>query len=90
MLQTCAGTRTKPQFLLEKAMEPALKYVNKKFPSLDARSNTVRAQPLPPGPCPPGQLPGACAPPAVPALRQPNIRAALRSWGAPWLCYVAP
>ncbi|XP_006035394.1 nck-associated protein 1-like [Alligator sinensis] len=38
--KTCAGTRTKPPFLLEKAMEPALKYVNKKFPSLDARSNT--------------------------------------------------
>lgn len=41
-VQTCSDPKSKPPFLLEKSMESSLKYINKKFPSIDVRNSTVR------------------------------------------------
>ena len=41
LLQTCADPKTRPSFLADKSMEPAIKYINKKFPSIDFRGNIV-------------------------------------------------
>uniref|UniRef100_A0A8C9TUW6 NCK associated protein 1 like n=1 Tax=Scleropages formosus TaxID=113540 RepID=A0A8C9TUW6_SCLFO len=37
--QVCSDPQLKPSFLTEKAMEPAVKYINKKFPNIDLRGN---------------------------------------------------
>lgn len=37
--KTCADPKLRPSILTEKAMEPAIKYINKKFPSIDFRGN---------------------------------------------------
>uniref|UniRef100_A0A8C9VYW7 NCK associated protein 1 like n=1 Tax=Scleropages formosus TaxID=113540 RepID=A0A8C9VYW7_SCLFO len=37
----CSDPQLKPSFLTEKAMEPAVKYINKKFPNIDLRGNIV-------------------------------------------------
>lgn len=41
-LQSCSDPKTRPSFLCDKAMEPSVKFINKKFPNLDVRSSTVR------------------------------------------------
>lgn len=41
LLQTCANPKTRPSLLTDKAMEPAIKYINKKFPNIDFRGNIV-------------------------------------------------
>uniref|UniRef100_A0A8C6QV60 NCK associated protein 1 like n=1 Tax=Nannospalax galili TaxID=1026970 RepID=A0A8C6QV60_NANGA len=38
--KTCSDPKSKPPFLLEKSMEPCLKYINKKFPNIDVRNST--------------------------------------------------
>ncbi|XP_069037603.1 nck-associated protein 1-like [Lepisosteus oculatus] len=38
--KTCSDPRLKPPCLMEKSMEPAIKYINKKFPSIDFRGNS--------------------------------------------------
>ncbi|XP_070700831.1 nck-associated protein 1-like [Pempheris klunzingeri] len=35
----CADPKTRPPLLTDKAMEPAVKYINKKFPNIDFRGN---------------------------------------------------
>ncbi|XP_019126276.2 nck-associated protein 1-like isoform X1 [Larimichthys crocea] len=35
--KTCADPKTRPSLLTEKSMEPAVKYINKKFPNIDFR-----------------------------------------------------
>uniref|UniRef100_A0A1A8TXD5 NCK-associated protein 1-like n=1 Tax=Nothobranchius furzeri TaxID=105023 RepID=A0A1A8TXD5_NOTFU len=35
----CADSKLRPSFLTDKAMEPAIKYINKKFPNIDFRGN---------------------------------------------------
>ncbi|KAM4587109.1 nck-associated protein 1-like [Odontesthes bonariensis] len=35
----CADPKLRPSFLTNKAMEPAIKYINKKFPNIDFRGN---------------------------------------------------
>ncbi|KAL6112208.1 nckap1l [Pungitius sinensis] len=35
----CADPKTRPSLLSDKAMEPAIKYINKKFPNIDFRGN---------------------------------------------------
>ncbi|XP_038149173.1 nck-associated protein 1-like [Cyprinodon tularosa] len=35
----CSDPKLRPGFLTEKAMEPAVKYINKKFPNIDFRGN---------------------------------------------------
>ncbi|XP_072237966.1 nck-associated protein 1-like [Leuresthes tenuis] len=35
----CADPKLRPSFLTNKAMEPAVKYINKKFPNIDFRGN---------------------------------------------------
>ncbi|KAL4655717.1 nck-associated protein 1-like [Arapaima gigas] len=35
----CSDPQLRPTFLTEKAMEPAIKYINKKFPNIDVRGN---------------------------------------------------
>ncbi|KAM9859039.1 nck-associated protein 1-like [Aulostomus maculatus] len=35
----CADVKLRPSVLTEKAMEPAIKYINKKFPNIDFRGN---------------------------------------------------
>ncbi|KAI3369922.1 hypothetical protein L3Q82_024728, partial [Scortum barcoo] len=37
--KTCADPKTRPSLLTEKVMEPAIKYINKKFPNIDFRGN---------------------------------------------------
>ncbi|XP_030277207.1 nck-associated protein 1-like [Sparus aurata] len=37
--KTCTDPKTRPSFLADKSMEPAIKYINKKFPSIDFRGN---------------------------------------------------
>nr|XP_046239235.1 nck-associated protein 1-like [Scatophagus argus] len=37
--KTCADPKTRPSLLTDKAMEPAIKYINKKFPNIDFRGN---------------------------------------------------
>uniref|UniRef100_A0A8C6LE38 NCK associated protein 1 like n=1 Tax=Nothobranchius furzeri TaxID=105023 RepID=A0A8C6LE38_NOTFU len=37
----CADSKLRPSFLTDKAMEPAIKYINKKFPNIDFRGNNV-------------------------------------------------
>lgn len=41
LLQTCADPKTRPSLLTEKSMEPAVKYINKKFPNIDFRGGIV-------------------------------------------------
>lgn len=41
LLQTCADPKTRLSFLTDKAMETAIKYINKKFPNIDFRGNIV-------------------------------------------------
>uniref|UniRef100_A0A8C6LBH8 NCK associated protein 1 like n=1 Tax=Nothobranchius furzeri TaxID=105023 RepID=A0A8C6LBH8_NOTFU len=41
LLQICADSKLRPSFLTDKAMEPAIKYINKKFPNIDFRGNNV-------------------------------------------------
>lgn len=54
-------------------MEPCVKFINKKFPTLDVRSSTVRGPPHPPPsptPCPPpppGVSPTCVSPPRYPS-----------------------
>lgn len=40
-LQLCSHSKLRPTFLTDKAMEPAIKYINKKFPNIDFRGNNV-------------------------------------------------
>ncbi|XP_045322787.1 nck-associated protein 1-like [Leopardus geoffroyi] len=44
--KTCSDPKSKPPFLLEKSMEPSLKYINKKFPNIDVRSSTQHLGPV--------------------------------------------
>ncbi|KAF3690048.1 Nck-associated protein 1-like [Channa argus] len=37
--KTCGDPKLRPSFLTEKAMEPAIKYINKKFPNIDFRGS---------------------------------------------------
>ncbi|XP_060899181.1 nck-associated protein 1-like [Labrus mixtus] len=37
--KTCADPKTRPPLLTDKATEPAIKYINKKFPNIDFRGN---------------------------------------------------
>uniref|UniRef100_A0A3Q1CLI1 NCK associated protein 1 like n=1 Tax=Amphiprion ocellaris TaxID=80972 RepID=A0A3Q1CLI1_AMPOC len=37
--QLCADPKLRPSILTDKAMEPAIKYINKKFPNIDFRGN---------------------------------------------------
>uniref|UniRef100_A0A7N6AI06 NCK associated protein 1 like n=1 Tax=Anabas testudineus TaxID=64144 RepID=A0A7N6AI06_ANATE len=39
--KTCADPKLRPTVLTEKAMESAIKYINKKFPNIDFRGNIV-------------------------------------------------
>lgn len=39
--QTCTDPKKRLSFLTEKGMEPAIKYINKKFPNIDFRGNIV-------------------------------------------------
>uniref|UniRef100_A0A8C0GTB3 NCK associated protein 1 like n=1 Tax=Chelonoidis abingdonii TaxID=106734 RepID=A0A8C0GTB3_CHEAB len=43
---TCSDPRSKPAFFTEKTMEPSIKYINKKFPNVDARSSTQHLGPV--------------------------------------------
>lgn len=56
-LQTCSDPKTRPPFLSDKAMEPSIKFINKKFPHLDVRSSTVRDWGVPSVPTPSLSLP---------------------------------
>uniref|UniRef100_A0A672YJR6 NCK associated protein 1 like n=1 Tax=Sphaeramia orbicularis TaxID=375764 RepID=A0A672YJR6_9TELE len=38
---TCADPKLRPSILTDKVMEPAIKYINKKFPNIDFRGNIV-------------------------------------------------
>uniref|UniRef100_A0A7N9CXJ9 NCK associated protein 1 like n=1 Tax=Macaca fascicularis TaxID=9541 RepID=A0A7N9CXJ9_MACFA len=44
--KTCSDPKSKPPFLLEKSMEPSLKYINKKFPNIDVRNSTQHLGPV--------------------------------------------
>ncbi|KAM8977568.1 nck-associated protein 1-like [Pelodytes ibericus] len=44
--KTCSDVKTKPPFFTEKAMESSIKYINKKFPSIDVRSSTQHLGPV--------------------------------------------
>ncbi|KAF1414721.1 Nck-associated protein 1-like, partial [Spheniscus humboldti] len=44
--KTCSDPKTRPPFLGEKAMEPSVKFINKKFPHLDVRSSTQHLGPV--------------------------------------------
>ncbi|XP_074917148.1 nck-associated protein 1-like isoform X3 [Chelonoidis abingdonii] len=44
--KTCSDPRSKPAFFTEKTMEPSIKYINKKFPNVDARSSTQHLGPV--------------------------------------------
>uniref|UniRef100_UPI0037E846CE nck-associated protein 1-like n=1 Tax=Semicossyphus pulcher TaxID=241346 RepID=UPI0037E846CE len=37
--KSCTDPKTRPPLLTDKAMEPAIKYINKKFPNIDFRGN---------------------------------------------------
>uniref|UniRef100_A0A665TKF3 NCK associated protein 1 like n=1 Tax=Echeneis naucrates TaxID=173247 RepID=A0A665TKF3_ECHNA len=37
--KTCTDSKQRPSILADKAMEPAVKYINKKFPNIDFRGN---------------------------------------------------
>ncbi|XP_040395264.1 nck-associated protein 1-like [Cygnus olor] len=50
--KTCSDPKTRPNFLSDKAMEPCVKFINKKFPNLDVRSSTVRGRDVPSVPSP--------------------------------------
>uniref|UniRef100_A0A667X2V1 NCK associated protein 1 like n=1 Tax=Myripristis murdjan TaxID=586833 RepID=A0A667X2V1_9TELE len=39
--RTCGDPKLRPSILTDKAMEPAVKYINKKFPNVDYRGNSV-------------------------------------------------
>lgn len=39
--QTCTDPKLRPSFLADKVMEPAIKYINKKFPNIDFRGSSV-------------------------------------------------
>ncbi|NXJ13959.1 NCKPL protein, partial [Odontophorus gujanensis] len=45
-LQICSDPKTRPSFLCDKAMEPSIKFINKKFPNLDVRSSTQHLGPV--------------------------------------------
>ncbi|XP_054384056.1 nck-associated protein 1-like isoform X2 [Pongo abelii] len=44
--KTCSDPKSKPPFLLEKSMEPSVKYINKKFPNIDVRNSTQHLGPV--------------------------------------------
>uniref|UniRef100_A0A803Y4V5 NCK associated protein 1 like n=1 Tax=Meleagris gallopavo TaxID=9103 RepID=A0A803Y4V5_MELGA len=44
--KTCSDPKTRPSFLCDKAMEPSVKFINKKFPNLDVRSSTQHLGPV--------------------------------------------
>ncbi|PKU27455.1 nck-associated protein 1-like [Limosa lapponica baueri] len=44
--KTCSDPKTRPPFLSDKAMEPSIKFINKKFPHLDVRSSTQHLGPV--------------------------------------------
>uniref|UniRef100_A0A8C2UCS8 NCK associated protein 1 like n=1 Tax=Coturnix japonica TaxID=93934 RepID=A0A8C2UCS8_COTJA len=44
--KTCSDPKTRPSFLCDKAMEPSIKFINKKFPNLDVRSSTQHLGPV--------------------------------------------
>uniref|UniRef100_A0A493TL11 NCK associated protein 1 like n=1 Tax=Anas platyrhynchos platyrhynchos TaxID=8840 RepID=A0A493TL11_ANAPP len=44
--KTCSDPKTRPSFLSDKAMEPCVKFINKKFPTLDVRSSTQHLGPV--------------------------------------------
>lgn len=44
--KTCSEPRVKPAFFTEKTMESSIKYINKKFPTLDIRSSTQHLGPV--------------------------------------------
>uniref|UniRef100_A0A8B9CNH4 NCK associated protein 1 like n=1 Tax=Anser brachyrhynchus TaxID=132585 RepID=A0A8B9CNH4_9AVES len=44
--KTCSDPKTRPNFLSDKAMEPCVKFINKKFPNLDVRSSTQHLGPV--------------------------------------------
>ncbi|CAO2600570.1 Nck-associated protein 1-like [Lemmus lemmus] len=44
--KTCSDPKSKPPFLLEKSMESSLKYINKKFPTIDVRNSTQHLGPV--------------------------------------------
>lgn len=50
--QSCSDPKTRPPFLSDKAMEPSLKFISKKFPHLDVRSSTVSDRGVPSVPTP--------------------------------------
>ncbi|XP_069826350.1 nck-associated protein 1-like isoform X2 [Dendropsophus ebraccatus] len=43
---TCSDAKTKPPFFTDKSMESSLKYISKKFPSIDVRSSTQHLGPV--------------------------------------------
>ncbi|NXN92888.1 NCKPL protein, partial [Rhinopomastus cyanomelas] len=44
--KTCSDPKTRPPFLSDRGMEPALKFINKKFPHLDVRGNMQHLGPV--------------------------------------------
>ncbi|XP_071655950.1 nck-associated protein 1-like isoform X1 [Patagioenas fasciata] len=44
--KSCSDPKTRPPFLSDKAMEPSLKFISKKFPHLDVRSSTQHLGPV--------------------------------------------
>ncbi|XP_056418753.1 nck-associated protein 1-like [Hyla sarda] len=44
--KTCSDAKTKPPFFTDKSMESSLKYISKKFPSIDVRSSTQHLGPV--------------------------------------------
>ncbi|KAF6738772.1 Nck-associated protein 1-like [Oryzias melastigma] len=42
----CSHPKLRPSFLTDKTMEPAIKYINKKFPNIDFRGNTHHLTPI--------------------------------------------
>uniref|UniRef100_A0AAY4EQI0 Nck-associated protein 1-like n=1 Tax=Denticeps clupeoides TaxID=299321 RepID=A0AAY4EQI0_9TELE len=42
--KACSDSKLRPSFLMDKAMESAMKYINKKFPSIDFRGSSVSSQ----------------------------------------------
>lgn len=42
VVQICADAKLRPSILTDKTMEPAIKYITKKFPNIDFRGTVVR------------------------------------------------
>lgn len=75
--QSCSDPKTRPPFLSDKAMEPSLKFISKKFPHLDVRSSTVSDRDVPSVPTPLSPLspalPGCPLRPQCPHRPHPTV-----------------